>query len=103
MVVWLLTLRVLGVKVGCWVGAGRSCWPVVHLVGFEVARRESRGAHQRRDFPALSPDLLVNFQTRLDADGHLTVDSQPAPLAPPQLAEWVDASEEPSVAGRLLE
>jgi succinate dehydrogenase flavoprotein subunit len=68
-----------------------------------VARRESRGAHQRRDFPALSPGLLVNFQSRLNTDGRLTVDSQPVPLAPPQLAEWVDASEEPSVAGRLLE
>jgi hypothetical protein len=33
----------------------------------------------------------------------LTVDSQPVQPAPPQLAEWVDASEEPSVAGRLLE
>jgi succinate dehydrogenase / fumarate reductase, flavoprotein subunit len=68
-----------------------------------LARRESRGAHQRRDFPALSADLLVNFQTRLDADGHLTVDAQPVPPAPAQLKAWVDASEEPSVAGRLLE
>jgi succinate dehydrogenase / fumarate reductase flavoprotein subunit len=68
-----------------------------------LARRESRGAHQRRDFAELSPDLLVNFQSRLDADGHLTVDARPVPLAPPQLAALVDASEEPSVAGRLLE
>jgi succinate dehydrogenase / fumarate reductase flavoprotein subunit len=68
-----------------------------------LTRRESRGAHQRRDFPGLAPDLLVNFQTRLDAEGHLTVDAQPVPLVPPELEAWVGASEEPSVAGRLLE
>jgi succinate dehydrogenase / fumarate reductase flavoprotein subunit len=72
-----------------------------------LARRESRGAHQRRDFPGLSADLsadlLVNFQSRLDADGHLTVDARPVPPAPPQLAAWVDASQAPGVAGRLLE
>jgi hypothetical protein len=45
----------------------------------------------------------VNLQSRLDADGHLTVDAQPVPPVPPQLKAWVDASEAPSVAGRLLE
>ncbi len=68
-----------------------------------VARRESRGAHQRRDFAELAPDLLVNFQSRLDADGRLTIDARPVPLVPAQLKAWVDASEAPSVAGRLLE
>jgi succinate dehydrogenase / fumarate reductase, flavoprotein subunit len=68
-----------------------------------LARRESRGAHQRRDFPQLSPDLRVNFQARLDVTGHLTIDAQPVPPVPPELQAWADASEEPSVAGRLLE
>jgi hypothetical protein len=46
---------------------------------------------------------LVNFQTRLDADGRLTVDARPVPPVPAQLKAWVHASEEPSVAERLLE
>jgi hypothetical protein len=33
----------------------------------------------------------------------LTIDARPVSLVPPQLKAWVDASEEPSVAGRLLE
>ncbi|HEV2929340.1 MAG TPA: FAD-dependent oxidoreductase, partial [Propionibacteriaceae bacterium] len=44
-----------------------------------LARRESRGAHQRRDFPQLDTDLRVNFRTRLDGTSQLTIDAQPAP------------------------
>ena len=68
-----------------------------------LARRESRGAHQRRDFPQLDPDLRVNFRTRLEGTSHLTVTAQPVPPVPPELASWTQSDEVLDVAGRLLE
>ena len=50
-----------------------------------LARRESQGAHQRRDFPELSSELRVNFQARVDAAGHLRID---APTVPPVRPSW---------------
>jgi succinate dehydrogenase flavoprotein subunit len=68
-----------------------------------LARRESRGAHQRRDFPQLDPDLRVNFRTRLEGSSHLTVTTRPVPPVPPELASWTQSDEVLGVAGRLLE
>jgi succinate dehydrogenase / fumarate reductase flavoprotein subunit len=68
-----------------------------------LARRESRGAHQRRDHAELSPELQVNFQTRLDSAGGLAVTAEPVPPIPPELRPWADTSEDLSTAGRLLE
>jgi succinate dehydrogenase / fumarate reductase, flavoprotein subunit len=68
-----------------------------------LARTESRGAHQRRDFAQLAPDLRVNLQIRVDASGRLTTATQPVPPVPAELEPWADTTQDLSVAGRLLE
>ena len=45
----------------------------------------------------------MNFQVRLNGTSHLAVDAQPVPPVPYALASWMQAGEELSVGGRLLE
>ena len=69
-----------------------------------LARRESRGCHNRTDFPELDPALQVNFHTRLDDDGRLVEPwAEPVPPVPAELEPWLDAAGPADVAGRLLE
>ena len=66
-------------------------------------RRESRGAHQRYDYPDLDPALKVNFIVRLDEDGELRLNSQPMPEIQDELLPWVETEGVLPVKGRLLE
>ena len=69
-----------------------------------IARRESRGCHNRTDYPQLDPALQVNFHTRLDGDGRL-VDlwSEPVEPVPAELRPWLDQAGPADVGGGLLE
>lgn len=70
-----------------------------------IARRESRGAHQRSDYPALDPALTVNFVVSREGD-RLAVTAAPVPLVPAALESWAGtaaAAQELPLAGRLLE
>ena len=68
-----------------------------------IERRESRGAHQRYDHPNLDQALQVNFISRLDHTGQISVTSQPVEAVPDELQSWVDEMEDISLSGRLLE
>jgi hypothetical protein len=63
-----------------------------------------RGApHPPPHHPDLAPELRVNLQARLDADGRLTTTTDPVPPVPSELAPWAEPGEDLSAIGRLLE
>ena len=69
-----------------------------------LERRETRGAHNRSDFPELDPNLTVNFYVRRDPQGgRIVVTSEPVPAVPPALRSWAYQLEEHDTAERLLE
>jgi succinate dehydrogenase / fumarate reductase flavoprotein subunit len=67
-----------------------------------IERRETRGAHNRSDFPALDQGFELNFYARQDGE-ELIVDSRPVPPVPSELEGW--SSGDPMCPGpeRLLE
>jgi succinate dehydrogenase / fumarate reductase flavoprotein subunit len=68
-----------------------------------IERRETRGAHNRTDFPNSDETFRVNFYTRLD-EGRVAISKEPVPEASAELAEIIRTA--PSVeagADRLLE
>lgn len=69
-----------------------------------LARRESRGCHNRTDFPELDPTLQANFHTRMADDGRL-IDpwSEPVPPIASELVAWLQEAGPADVRGRLLE
>lgn len=70
-----------------------------------IERRESRGAHQRSDYPALDPALTVNFVVTREGD-RLSIMPSPVPPLTAELESWAgadSATRELPLAGRLLE
>lgn len=68
-----------------------------------IERKESRGAHQRSDYPQQDPKLKVNFTVTLK-NGKPVMSSVPVPEVPDYLKQWEHAGTEVEAAeGRLLE
>jgi succinate dehydrogenase / fumarate reductase, flavoprotein subunit len=67
-----------------------------------IERRESRGAHQRTDYPAVDPAMQQNFMIRLDGDGNQVLGTQDVVPAPDELSPWLE-DHDLAIAGRLLE
>ncbi|GAB4516590.1 MAG: FAD-binding protein [Anaerolineae bacterium] len=67
-----------------------------------IERRETRGAHNRSDYPELDPAMKVNFVNALDDNGTMQTISRPVEEVPAELQPWIDNAEL-QVAGRLLE
>ncbi len=69
-----------------------------------IERRETRGAHNRADYPAMEPRMTRNIRVVPTSDGDLRTEWQDVPRIPAELQRWMDAdAEELQVEGRLLE
>jgi succinate dehydrogenase / fumarate reductase, flavoprotein subunit len=67
-----------------------------------LERKETRGSHNRADYPDLDPALQVNFEVALEGEA-LRVTPAAVPAVPDHLVEWARAAEELEASGRLLE
>jgi succinate dehydrogenase / fumarate reductase flavoprotein subunit len=68
-----------------------------------MERRESRGAHQREDYPNSDPDMKVSFVVKLDESGNQSVSTVAVPPVADDLRAWIEDQDELEVEGRLLE
>ncbi|MEO8956609.1 MAG: succinate dehydrogenase, partial [Ktedonobacteraceae bacterium] len=68
-----------------------------------LERRESRGAHQRSDYPQLDPALKVTLVARQTATGTLLFSRRAVPEVPDYLQKWVNETRTTPMKGRLLE
>jgi succinate dehydrogenase / fumarate reductase, flavoprotein subunit len=68
-----------------------------------IERRETRGAHNRTDFPEIDPRLKKNFVVTRDERGTLAISGKAVDEVPGDLEEWARDDGEVDIAGRLLE
>jgi succinate dehydrogenase / fumarate reductase flavoprotein subunit len=68
-----------------------------------LAREESRGAHQRKDFPEQSKKFNANIHIHLDDNLEQVLNLEPVKPLPPYLLPWMDDRSELTIEGRLLE
>ncbi len=67
-----------------------------------LERRETRGAHNRSDFPSIDPSLLVNFHATWSGSA-IDLTAEPVPPVPLELEGVVNDPGDLPLAGRLLE
>jgi succinate dehydrogenase / fumarate reductase flavoprotein subunit len=65
-------------------------------------RQETRGAHNRSDYPELDRGLTATIRVRRE-DERLELERVPVPAVPPHLGSWADDGADIDSAGRLLE
>jgi succinate dehydrogenase / fumarate reductase flavoprotein subunit len=68
-----------------------------------IERRESRGAHQRSDYPYVDSMQEVNYRVHLRADSTQVVTSVNVPAIPDELRSFVEDDPQLLFKGRLLE
>jgi succinate dehydrogenase / fumarate reductase flavoprotein subunit len=67
------------------------------------ARTETRGCHNRSDFPEVDPALQVNFVQRLRDDGSVEIHPEPVPPIPEEIERWIEETPPIEESAGLLE